>query len=100
MAGLHPARWSDSPDCLIESESTPCTREALARALTIRDGVHPETLVPNTLDEEPLDGEVSGGREAHYAWRDRLSRVDDMSGLDLLEFVGVSGYPLPDLRRP
>lgn len=51
-------------------------RERIARILTVDDGLCPDTLLANTLDEEPLDGLLPCGQEAHFAWRDRLVRAD------------------------
>ena len=54
---------------------SPAGREALAIALTAREGIDPYSLVPNILDEEPCDGVLPLSGEAHFAWRDRLWRV-------------------------
>jgi len=54
-------------------------RERMARILTVSDGICPDTLVANTLDEEPLDGVLACGQQAHFSWRDRLMRADRMS---------------------
>ena len=78
-ACLNPAfgvggRVSFPVDSLVE----PTDREQVARLLTIRDGVCPDLLVANTLDEEPLDGVLACGQEARFSWRDRLQRADQM----------------------
>ena len=52
------------------------SREIIARILTVDDGVCPDSLLANTLDEEPLDGVLPCGQQAHFAWRDRLFRAD------------------------
>ena len=53
-------------------------REEVAKMLALQDGICPDTLVANTLDEEPFDGLLACGREAHFSWRDRLQRADAM----------------------
>ena len=53
----------------------PMGRQAMAIALTVREGADPFALVANTLEEEPCDGVLPLAGEAHFAWRDRLGRL-------------------------
>jgi hypothetical protein len=53
-------------------------RELIARRITIDDGVCPDMLVVNTLDEEPLDGLLPTGEPGHFSWRNRLLRADKL----------------------
>ena len=52
------------------------SRETLAQALAASEGVDPFALVRNTLEEEPCDGFLPLWGEAHFAWRERLGRVE------------------------
>lgn len=75
-------------------------RERVAKLLTASDGLCPETLVANTLDEEPVDGVLACGQEAHFAWRQRLRRADGLcsqSGHAALIADGI-GIPAPARR--
>lgn len=50
-------------------------RSAAARRLVELDGIDPDKLIPNSLDEEPIDGMLPIGGPAHFAWRERLHVV-------------------------
>lgn len=65
---------------LVATSNDSDVRERVAKLLTVSDGVCPETLVANTLDEEPVDGLLAFGQEAHFAWRQRLHRADGLCG--------------------
>ena len=73
------ARVSLSSEALIGLKG----REQIARLLTMADGVCPDLLIANTLDEEPLDGVLACGQEARFSWRDRLQRADQMDRLPM-----------------
>lgn len=78
-ACLNPAFGAGGPASLaIGSPVGSTDREQVARLLTIGDGVCPDLLVANTLDEEPLDGMLACGQEARFSWRDRLQRADQL----------------------
>jgi hypothetical protein len=51
-------------------------REIHAKKLAAKHGISPESIIPNTLDEEPCDGMLPLDTPGHYAWRDYLWIAD------------------------
>jgi len=72
-------------------EQSTIGREELARDLCAREGVHHDALRPNTLDEEPDDGNLPCGAPGHFVWREMLTGADRIIACNRRKVTHVDG---------